>query len=142
MKENRLKYLHMIKIMLLHIQKYMPKSVIDMCLDMEKKNDTYELSYHMRRHFQRVDFKHNITKERLLQCANSLKNNSVIPFELEILVNNSVCVAINKFVVRMPYDNQNDISIVVRGNKIITAWLNNKDDKHYSLDLNKYSGIL
>jgi len=43
-----------------------------------------------------------------------------------------------KTVIRTPYDNDRDISIVVRDGFILTCWLNFKTDLHFSLDVNKY----
>ena len=45
---------------------------------------------------------------------------------------------ITKAVFRTEYDNDRDIVIVVRKNFIVTAWLQNKDDKHSTLDSRKY----
>lgn len=62
-----------------------------------------------------------------------IEDKEIKPFEVEI-ENNKV----TKAVVRVPYDDTSDISIVFRKNKIITAWLNKREDKHYTLDETKY----
>lgn len=45
---------------------------------------------------------------------------------------------ITKAVIRTEYDDNKDIVIVLRDNRIITAWLNNKTDRHQTLDYKKY----
>lgn len=45
---------------------------------------------------------------------------------------------ITKGVFRTSYNREYDIVIVVRKNKIVTAWLQKKADTHCTLDRNKY----
>lgn len=59
---------------------------------------------------------------------------------------------VEKFVIRMPYDLQKDVCIVLRVKidddtnyrclLMQTVWLNNRDDKHYTLDETKYEKSL
>lgn len=136
----------MIRKVLLHVQKFMPDFLIKLCMSDERyANKPYVLSQHMEEHLVNPNFKHNIEYRELLDCVNSLKQSPVKPFELEVVIddnptgkNNNKTYAITKWVVRMPYDEDQDISIAVRGNVIVTAWLNNKDDTHYTLDLSQY----
>ena len=135
---------------LLHIQKFMPDFLIKLCMSDEQYIDkSYVLSWHMKEHLANPNFKHDIEYKKLLDCVNSLKQSPVKPFELEVVINdnptgknNNKTYAITKWVVRMPYDDGRDISVVVRDNVIITAWLNNKDDIHCTLDLYQYASNL
>lgn len=84
------------------------------------------------------DYKHNINLKRLRWIIDKIKNNHYKAFECEI-DNNKVI----KFVIRTSYIyNKNHISIVFlpkeNGILIKTAWLNDKDDKHYTLRRDKY----
>lgn len=45
---------------------------------------------------------------------------------------------VTKCVVRCIYDKNRDISIVFRKGLIVTAWLNDKNDLHFTLDESKY----
>ena len=59
---------------------------------------------------------------------------------------------IDKFVIRLPYDLENDVCVVLRDSfdrdtqapylYLVTAWLNSRDDKHYTLDTSKYENIV
>jgi hypothetical protein len=46
--------------------------------------------------------------------------------------------SIDKIVYRFGFDKTNDLVAVVRGNRLITCWLNAKADKHSTLDRTKY----
>lgn len=52
---------------------------------------------------------------------------------------------LNHMLVRMPYDNRNDISfalIPLKGKWLVkTMWLNEKDDTHSTLDLSQYATV-
>lgn len=58
--------------------------------------------------------------------------------EAEILIEGRT-KKISKLVYRFRYDSLNDIVAVVRGNTLITAWLNARSDSHGTLDASKYS---
>lgn len=58
-------------------------------------------------------------------------------FEIETQYMNSE-EHITKCVIRTHYDETNDITIVFREECIVTAWLNNRFDKHYTLNYKKY----
>ena len=48
---------------------------------------------------------------------------------------------ITKAVFRTEYNDTKDIVIVVREGIIVTAWLQNKEDKHCTLNLKKYVNL-
>jgi hypothetical protein len=131
-------------IKLLHIEKYIPDSVLKTVAWLQGRIDVTKmsLSRHIQEHLEGGDHKHGYNKESLLKCVQSLKDNPVDPFEVEVEVRPNNKHFITKFVVRIPYDRDRDISVSIRGNKIITAWLNHVDDIHHTLDLSKYSDSL
>lgn len=49
-----------------------------------------------------------------------------------------------RIVMRAPYDEKDDISIVldITNNAVITLWLNNVEDRHHTLNLSLYDGML
>lgn len=49
---------------------------------------------------------------------------------------------VTKAVIRTEYNYNKDIIIVLRENMIVTAWLNDKGDKHQTLDYKKYVNLL
>ena len=69
----------------------------------------------------------------ILPKSYNLANSDII--ELEIKNND-----INKLVIRTPYNNKYDLTIVISfySGMIKTVWLNKKDDNHDTLDKNKY----
>jgi hypothetical protein len=77
-----------------------------------------------------------------MECLASLKDEPIDPFEVEVEKAVDGKILVTKYVVRIPYDKNRDISVSIRGNKIITAWLNFVDDVHHTLDLSKYDDTL
>ena len=65
----------------------------------------------------------------------SIDESNCHPFEVE--TTNGI---VTKCAIRCEYDNETDISIVIRDGFVVTAWLNYNDDKHFSLDRSKYEG--
>ena len=131
-------------IKLLHIEKHIPESVLKTVSWLQTKIDVtnISLSRHIQEHLEGGDRKHSYNKEGLLKSVQNLKNNPVNPFEVEVETGEDKKYFVTKFVVRVPYDNERDISISIRGNKIITAWLNHIEDTHKTLDLSKYHDTL
>ena len=122
---------------LLHSEVFMPKWVKETVLEKEKSIKNSYLSKHCEDNLFISNFKHNIEREKLLTIVNSLKTNPVLPFEVEI-TKDGTTYNITKIVVRTSYDDKRDISIVLRENMIVTAWLNYKIDEHKTLDESKY----
>lgn len=70
-------------------------------------------------------------------CKN--RQNKHYLFEVETEYNTEIKFEkIVKAVIRTEYNYEKDIIIVLRENTIVTAWLNDKTDKHYTLDYKKY----
>lgn len=125
---------------LYHIEVYMPQEYIDSSLSSQRTLGTYKFSYHLKKRlFGDRDDKHALNNKALAQCINNLRSSPTIPFEIEVDDGEVV-----KFVVRVPYTEDNDVSIAIQLNSsygyplIKTAWLNDKSDIHTTLDTTKY----
>jgi hypothetical protein len=126
-------------IKLLHIEKNIPEKVLKIVKYLQEKLNVDNLifSRHIQEHLSGSDRKHSYNKDGLLKVLKLLNSNPVEPFEVEVDVNDGKFY-VTKYVIRTKYDDIYDISISIRGKKIITAWLNTHDDIHYTLDLSKY----
>lgn len=92
------------------------------------------LSQHLIEHLNNQDDKHKIDVGKLYSIINTLRHtNPLEPFEVEAEDNKVV-----KCVVRTRYDNNKDICIVFRYGIIITAYLDDINDNHETLDYSKY----
>ena len=93
------------------------------------------LSNHLYDHIENSDKpRYDISIERLYNIVQGLCRQDIHPFEVEVDCNNKVV----KTVIRTSYDDTRDISIVIRYGYIVSAWLNDKNDIHISLDRSKY----
>ena len=93
------------------------------------------LSNHLYDHIENSDKpRYDISIERLYNIVQGLCRQDIHPFEVEVDCNNKVV----KTVIRTPYDDTRDISIVIRYGYIVTGFLNMKDDNHATLDRSKY----
>lgn len=94
-----------------------------------------KLSKHLESDLDNPRKKHEIDIRKLFLIIRALQNTDVItPYEVE-----TEDFIVMKCVVRCPYDETRDISIVFRQNLIVTAWLNNKEDVHNTLNHKRYS---
>ena len=130
-------------IKLLHIDKGIPQGIVDMVVAIEKnlKDENLELSYHIISRLGECDRKHSYTASDLLRCVKGLKNSPSAPFEVEIECLPNAVIVITKYVVRITFNRFQDLCVAIRGNKIITAWLNSKNDNHKTVDLSKYDTL-
>jgi len=93
------------------------------------------LSNHLYDHIENSNKpRYDISIERLYNIVQGLCRQDIHPFEVEVDCNNKVV----KTVIRTPYDDTRDISIVIRYGYIVTCFLNNKDDLHLTLNKSKY----
>lgn len=97
------------------------------------------LSNHLENHIRYQDYKHNIDYDKLSDIINHLYYNTynkkfTTVFEVETL--NGM---VTKAVIRTPYDNHYDICLVLRNSIVVTAWLCQIEDIHYTLDYTQYS---
>lgn len=121
--------------MLYHKKVYWDKQFdIDARKIMEKEK--YTLSQHLLKNLRYSKAKRRqITEERLSQILYNIRDRKQNYYLYEVEVENGNVV---KAVVRTSYDKEDDISIVYRNECIVTAWLNEKSDRHFTLDKKKY----
>lgn len=92
------------------------------------------LSNHLWKHIDNHNKpRYNIDVAKLFLIVKSIDESNCHPFEVEVENGNVV-----KCVVRVRYDDKNDISIVARDGFIQTCWINNNEDLHETLDKSKY----
>lgn len=77
--------------------------------------------------------RYNIDVAKLFLIIKSIDESNCHPFEVE--VENGV---VTKCVIRVKYDDRNDISIVARDGFVQTCWINDNKDLHCTLDKSKY----
>lgn len=142
--------------MLLHKDLGVPQEVKEKSLMLLQKVEKIDLSKHfLEQHCNQNDKKHFIDEQKLIKIIKDLKTNPVEPFEYEVFeiynrFTKKLHYRVEKIVVRTSYDDKRDISIAIlfkkQENKLIsfvkTAWVNNKDDIHITLDTTKYNVIL
>lgn len=125
-----------------HKDIYLPTELIQVVVENQKLLPTGRYSWHLENYFSCADEKHNITKLRFARVLKRIIANPIIPFEVT-----TVNGGVHKYVIRTSYNDDKDVSIVIicknmwlDGTPFIkTAWLNNKDDCHATLDKRKYS---
>ena len=93
------------------------------------------LSNHLYDHIENSNKpRYDISVEHLYNIVQGLYSQDIHPFEVEVDCNNKVV----KTVIRTSYDDNRDISIVIRYGYIVSAWLNSKGDNHFTLDRSRY----
>ena len=135
---------------LLHIEVFMPKYILNKALHLEEIVSEYDNTKHfIERYNDRNNYKHYMTHELMTKALKSIQTNKTRPFEVEIKYDNKKQdYIVTKYVVRVSYDDTRDVSFAIvpifdmttktfKG-RIKTAWLNSKDDIHYTLDDSKY----
>lgn len=124
---------------LLHKDIFMPQQVKDATKNMQKSLVANSFSSHLYDHLLNKDRKHNYTEEDINKAVEKMTKNPIEPFEVKLVEANWGKLRIVKYCVRMNLNDTTDIVIVI-GNKqnVVTAWLNNKNDTHRTLDRNKY----
>lgn len=124
---------------LLHKDIYMPSYIKNVALNQQKLLRDCIVSQHFKNDhsIDNRDYKHNIDEDELINLVKELSHTQVVPFEVEVRLNKGKMI-ISKQVIRTAYSANTDISIVLSGNKIVTAWLNRIDDVHKTLNTDKY----
>ena len=135
---------------LLHIEVFMPKYILNRALHLEEIVSEYDNTQHfIDRYNDRTNYKHYMTQELMTKALKSIQTNKTRPFEVEIKYDNKKQdYIVTKYVVRVSYDDTRDVSFAIMPifdmttktfkGRIKTAWLNTKDDIHYTLDDSKY----
>ena len=95
-----------------------------------------EISCHAYNHIiDKRQKRYNIDLGKMWDIIENISLENCKPFEIEFDEN---LEQVTKCVLRLNYDFKRDISIVFRDGIIITCWLNDKNDLHYTLDESKY----
>ena len=139
---------------LLHSKVYMPKFILNKTLYLEGIISEYDNTLHFfSKYNDENDVKHYMPKEKMTKALKSIQKNKTKPFEIEVMYDNKKRdYIITKYVVRVSYDETRDVSFVIvpvldryskkfRG-RIKTAWLNDKEDIHSTLNVSKYAKSL
>lgn len=123
---------------LYHKNVYLPKPLIEQVFCQQRLTDHYVFSRHLRERFNDDDKSHNhVTLKNVLKIINGLKYKKIVPFEVETVTYGGA-EKVTKYVVRQKCGRYEDMSVVIRGRKVITAYVNNSNDNHPTLDKSKY----
>ena len=134
----------MIKTNLYH-KKVFWKKHFDKALCFLVTSDTIKVSSHIKGNTSNWCDHNKININKLIAIVYGCKNriNKHYLFEVETEYNTVTGFEkVTKAVIRTEYNCNKDIIIVLRKNIIVTAWLNDKDDKHITLDDKKYVNLL
>lgn len=126
---------------LYHKDVYMPKILLNKAIEMftQFKRNT-ELSSHIKES-KDCDRCHTYNLELIEKAIRDVNPAQASIFEIgtDWSLNDNPNTNIRKFAVRMPYNTEEDVVVVYNANgSVRTAWLNWKNDNHYTLDKSKY----
>lgn len=136
---------------LFHKDIFIPDGVQESCQLLQKRLTSYSLSSHVSDHLDSqltANDSHTYYKEMIVHCVETLPQNPREVFEVELSYNESTHAwDVTKYCVRVPCGGDEDLAIVIRpvwrgpklvDSRVITAWINKRDDKHITLDKSKY----
>ena len=143
---------------LMHKDVYFPGNVQEITRGMQERISEIEYSEHIKEHFSTIrDRSHNYCGDRVMACIETLSNTPRESFEVEVGKDyrffGRAGFFVTKYCVRIPYDDYDDVVVVLRpvyeddgtgrrsyrGRcKVATAWLNQHDDAHFTLDGERY----
>ena len=143
--------------LLLHKDVFFPTNAQNIVNNFEKKIKEIDYSIHINEHFNTIqDRSHTYCGDKVKELISTLSMTQREAFEIEVSKDfhyfKKRGFFITKFCVRIPYDNECDVVVVLRpiyeninGSKkyngkvlVATAWMNNKFDSHFTLDSSKY----
>lgn len=120
------------------------KKYLDKAVRVLLKDNTFRISSHIRYStntwcdHDKVD----LDKLETIMMEVLMKERQSYLFEVETVYDTETRFeTITKAVFRTEYDNNKDIVIVVREHTIVTAWLQDKDDRHCTLNPKKYVNL-
>ncbi len=139
---------------LFHKDVFMPDGVQDLVRTYESNMHSYRLSAHLRDHLAyqwQENRSHSYFEDVLIACLNTIEEIPQEAFEVELGIDESLFGDdgwyITKYCVRVHYSDREDACIAIRpqysdgyvvGNLIVTAWMNSRNDSHFTLDKSKY----
>lgn len=123
---------------LYHINVFMPENLIEQSLNQQRTVKFYIFTKHVKfKIFSKNPYFKNISFFTINKVLKSLKTSPIIPFEIETeIIDNKETVT--KYAIRAECDKNHDIVLVIRTKVVITAYCNNKNDNHSTLDVSKY----
>lgn len=147
--------------LLFHKDVFMPEDASKVAIQLNQKMTGYFLSNHFEEHLNNQDTEdrsHKYFRNAVLNCLNEMCSKDrrmLIPFEVELSKDYHFFGVsgwfVTKYCVRIPYDLKSDLVVVIRpqwnkekkafdlsNNMVVTAWINHKDDAHFTLDDSKY----
>ena len=123
----------------LHEKVWMPQSVKKQAMRLQRKLSKKYFTQHLYEHLTNKDSKHDYTLQDIKNVVYKISKNPISPFEVGIVEDEFGKFLVKKYCVRTNLNKQNDISIVLSNKgRIITAWINDVRDIHYTLDRSKY----
>lgn len=138
---------------LMHNEVFIPSKVVEICKNLQQMDLPYNYSNHLSEHFSNPNYKHSMSRGDVEEAINNIYKTPITPFEVELDKDVSLYGdkkwRVSKYVVRVPIANHRDMSVVIRPKRsnithnvesflIVTAWLNDRDDVHSTLDASKY----
>ena len=124
---------------LYHKDIYLPQDLINQAIHQQQNTTNFVFTKHLIERIECKDRSHNsVTAEKVWNVLSKLKEKPIIPFEIET-ENFNGKEKVTKYVVRDICNIFEDISVVIRGNRVITAYINDSTDEHFTLDSSKYS---
>jgi hypothetical protein len=132
-------YLQGVKAMRLYHKKVYWKKELDKALCYLITSDYIKVTNHIKYSTNKWCGHDRINVNKLIAIVYGCKNRTNKHYLFEVETNYSCGREwITKAVIRTEYNDYNDVVIVLRKNTIVTAWLQNKDDRHDTLDKEKY----
>ena len=134
---------------LFHKDVFIPDGVGAVCQALQKRLLKYFFSRHFSEHLDNQlieDRSHKYLRDVVVECVESLKDIQREVFEVELTYDDSSWT-VSKYCCRIPYDDKQDLVVAIRpqyvsgkvvNNMIVTAWMNSREDHHYTLDKLKY----
>jgi hypothetical protein len=144
--------------LLFHKDVFMPNGVNAVVATCQKNFKDYHLTSHlvMDNILNSRDRSHDYTEEEIHRCIETIGNGEPLEaFEVELSKDYRYFGQsgwfVTKYCIRVPLSSTEDLAIVIRpqynnegkiqsnNNKVVTAWINARDDAHYTLDGSKYT---
>ena len=110
---------------------YLPYNLVLDSLELAKQN--HEFTTHAKLHFNDKDKSHKVNERLVRKALIALEINPPNPFEVYTKSNK-----VTKAVFKTSYDDTQDIVFVLTDRKVITFYLNGKNDNHITLNEGLY----
>lgn len=135
---------------LLHKDVALPKEIAKRCRGLQRAlKDNMYLSDHIRDHFEEDVCRYGYKEKDIIEFLNRACENPIDPFEVRVAVRSDGAVYVRKYCIRGEYKDGNDLACVLYPEynhgvlrprqEVRTAWVNDEDDIHATLDTAKYN---